>query len=151
VCIGANAPARRETVGSPWAFRVSGTPHQDLRPLAALLADRTAPEPLCLEAKFASLMLYSLTTELLGEILPMGHAVNAATMGNHLYKVAQRCEDELGDEQTVFVAGCERDWEDLPRPDLPLTVGVDGGCACLREKGAPRRLVWGNRGQERAR
>ena len=27
----------------------------------------------------------------------------------------------------MFVEGCERDWEALPRPDLPLTVGIDGG------------------------
>jgi hypothetical protein len=27
----------------------------------------------------------------------------------------------------MFVEGCERDWEELPRPALPLTVGIDGG------------------------
>lgn len=27
----------------------------------------------------------------------------------------------------MFVEGCERDWEALPRPDMPLTVGIDGG------------------------
>jgi hypothetical protein len=26
-----------------------------------------------------------------------------------------------------FIDGCERDWEQLPRPDMPLTVGLDGG------------------------
>jgi hypothetical protein len=42
-------------------------------------------------------------------------------------KVAQRCEAELGDEQIFFVEGCQRDWEDLPIPDGPITVGIDGG------------------------
>ena len=27
----------------------------------------------------------------------------------------------------MFIEGCPGDWEDLPRPDLPLTVGLDGG------------------------
>ncbi len=40
---------------------------------------------------------------------------------------AQRLEDELGDEQPSFITGCPRDWAELPRPDLPLIVGLDGG------------------------
>jgi hypothetical protein len=60
------------------------------------------------------------------EILPLD-GLNTTAVRNHLQAVAQRCEDELGDEQTMFVEGCERDWEELPRPDLPLTVGIDGG------------------------
>ena len=39
-------------------------------PLAALLSERTAPERLYLESKFASLMSYGLTVKLLEEILP---------------------------------------------------------------------------------
>ena len=27
----------------------------------------------------------------------------------------------------MFAEGCQRDWDELPRPDLPLTVGLDGG------------------------
>jgi len=27
----------------------------------------------------------------------------------------------------MFIDGCQRDWDELPRPDLPLTVGLDGG------------------------
>jgi hypothetical protein len=41
--------------------------------------------------------------------------------------VAQRCENELGEEQWAFVEGCPADWETLPIPDGPLTVGIDGG------------------------
>jgi hypothetical protein len=41
--------------------------------------------------------------------------------------VAQRCEDELDEEQWAFVDGCQRDWEGLPIPDGPITVGIDGG------------------------
>jgi hypothetical protein len=39
----------------------------------------------------------------------------------------QRLEDELGDEHTSVITGCPREWAQLPRPDLPLIVGLDGG------------------------
>jgi hypothetical protein len=58
---------------------------------------------------------------------PIEHAINAATVRNHVHAVAQRIDAELGDEQVFFIDGCERDWEQLPRPDMPLTVGLDGG------------------------
>jgi hypothetical protein len=41
--------------------------------------------------------------------------------------VGRRIDKELGKEQAFFIDGCENDWEQLPRPDLPLTVGIDGG------------------------
>jgi hypothetical protein len=96
-------------------------------PLSDLLRDRTAPERLYLESKFASLMSYGLTTKLLEEVLPLEGEVNAVTVRNHLHQVAQRLEGELGEEQAMFADGCEQEWAKLPRPDLPLTVGLDGG------------------------
>src|SRR6266446_4927354 len=41
--------------------------------------------------------------------------------------LAERLEQELGDEQFCFVEGCQRSWDELPSPDGPLTVGIDGG------------------------
>jgi hypothetical protein len=41
--------------------------------------------------------------------------------------VAQRLENELGEEQGTLVEGCQRDWNQWPPPDGPLTVGIDGG------------------------
>jgi hypothetical protein len=102
-------------------------PTRTFSPLAQLLSERTAPELLYLESKFASLMSYGLTVKLLKEVLPIGQAINATTVRNHVHGVAQRIDGELGEEQVFFIDGCERDWEQLPRPDLPLTVGLDGG------------------------
>jgi hypothetical protein len=34
----------------------------------------------------------------------------------------------------MFVEGCQRDWEELPRPDLPLTVGIDGAYVRSNER-----------------
>jgi hypothetical protein len=95
-------------------------------PLAELLSERSTPELLYVETKWASLMSYGMTTQLLQEVLPIGPHHNASTVRNHLHAVAERTEAELGDEQAFFIDGCPRDWADLPRPDGPLTVGLDG-------------------------
>ena len=89
-------------------------PNQTFSPLAQLLSERTAPELLYLESKFASLMSYGLSVQLLQEVLPMEHAINAATVRNHVHAIAQRIDAELSDEQVFFIDGCERDWEQLP-------------------------------------
>ena len=102
-------------------------PTRTFSPLAELLPERSTPELLYLETKWASLMSYGLTTKLLEEVLPLGKYVNAETVRNHLHAVAERAETELGDEQVFYIDGCPRDWATLPRPDGPLTVGLDGG------------------------
>jgi hypothetical protein len=65
--------------------------------------------------------------KLFEEVLPIGAEINASTIRNNTLAVAERLESELGDERVFFIDGCERDWEELPRPELPLTVGIDGG------------------------
>ena len=96
-------------------------------PLAELLSERTTPELLYLEAKFAGLASYGTSARLLAEVLPLGRPLHAAAVRLHTQAVAQRLEDELGPEQRSFIAGCPADWEELPRPDLPIVVGIDGG------------------------
>jgi hypothetical protein len=97
------------------------------RPLNALLTDAVAPELLFMEAKWASLISYGLTAQALKDFLPVDTTLNATTVQNHTLAVAQRWEDELGEEQWAFIDGCQRDWEGLPIPDGPITVGIDGG------------------------
>ncbi len=70
-------------------------PTRTFSPLADLLLERTAPERLYLEAKFASLMSYGLTIKLLEEILPLD-GLNTTSVRHHLQAVAQRCEDRWG-------------------------------------------------------
>ncbi len=60
-------------------------------------------------------------------MLPFDEPLEAVTIRNHVCTLAERLEDELGDEQVSFIAGCPRDWGELPAPDGPLTVGIDGG------------------------
>ena len=121
---------------SPRFYHCGCQPHstQTFSPLAERLPERSTPELLYLETKWASLMSYGLTTKLLEEVLPIGKHVNAETVRNHLHAVAERVETELGDEQVCYIDGCPRDWADLPRPDGPLTVGLDGGYVHSCEK-----------------
>jgi len=86
-----------------------------------------APELLYLETKFASLMSYGLSVELLTEVLPIADEINHMTVRNQLHRIAERIEGELGDEQFQFIEGCPRDWAKQPPPGPPLTVGLDGG------------------------
>jgi hypothetical protein len=97
------------------------------QPLAELLPDRTTPELAYLQARFAGLVSYGITATLLGELLPLGRRLHPAVVRRQTQAVAQRLEDELGDERFSFIDTCQRVREELPRPDLPLVVGLDGG------------------------
>jgi len=102
-------------------------PRASLSPLAERLPERTAPELAYLESKFAALMSYGQTVEVLAELLPLGEELAKTSVRRQVHHVAERAEGELGDEQFSFIEGCQRDWNELPRPDPPLTVGLDGG------------------------
>jgi hypothetical protein len=96
-------------------------------PLAIALPERTSPELLYLESKFSARISFELSRQLLAEVLPLHEEFNAATIRNHLHLSGERLETELGEDKGMFIEGCPRDWANLPRPDLPLTVGIDGG------------------------
>jgi hypothetical protein len=96
-------------------------------PLADLLPEHTTPELLYLETKWASLVSYGMTVELIHDVLPIDEPLQTVTIRNHVLTLAERLEDALGDEHVSFIEGCPRDWGALPIPDGPLTVGIDGG------------------------
>jgi hypothetical protein len=100
-------------------------------PLAEHLPERTTPERRYLEAKWAALLPFGVTVDVLEEVLPL--QANRATVYRHTQQVAERLESELGDEQPFFIEGCQPDWDALPRPDGPLTVGIDGGYIQARD------------------
>ena len=86
-------------------------PHESktFSPLADLLPEHTTPELLFLETKWASLMSYGMTTQLMEDVLPMDDPLNAFTIRSHVLEVAERLEKELGEEQLCFIEGCPRD------------------------------------------
>jgi len=80
-----------------------------------------------LETKWASLIPYHATSELLADVLPLDHAVSTAVLRGNVHKVAHRMEGELGEERFLFITLEENADQSLPDPGPPLTVGLDGG------------------------
>src|SRR5271157_4518300 len=126
----------RLTVRSPRLYHCVCRPHETktFSPLTGLLPNHTLPELLFLETKWASLMSYGMTSKLLQDVLPIDETVNTFTIRQHVADVAERLEQEMGDEQSCFVEGCQRSWDELPAPDGPLTIGIDGGYVRGRHK-----------------
>jgi hypothetical protein len=96
-------------------------------PLAALLSERATPELVRWEATYAARTSYEAAADLLGQAFPLGRTLHAAAVRRHTEHVAERLDGELGDERLSFVDTCPADWAEMPRPDLPLVVGIDGG------------------------
>jgi len=90
------------------------------------LPEHTSPELQYIETKWASYMSYQQTTKLLKDVLPVHSTLNASTVRNHLHKIAKHQESELK-QKPLCISGCANDWAKLPKPNKPLTVGIDGG------------------------
>jgi hypothetical protein len=67
--------------------------------------------------------------------------IHPSSIFNNIQKISTRLESELQEEQPIFIEGCQRDWDRLPRPDLPITVSLDGGFIHARE-GNNRKAGW---------
>ncbi len=100
---------------------------QTFSPLTLLLTSHTAPELLYLESRWASLVSYGMTVDLLKDVLPIDARLNPKTVRNHLHRIAGRLESELGDERPNFIDSCPREWKELPLPEGEIVVGIDGG------------------------
>lgn len=103
-------------------------------PLAELLRERTAPELAYLQAKFVALVSYGVTAEFLAEVFPIGRAISTGSLHRNLEHIAGRLEGELGEKQEFFIDGCQQDCARLPRPQPPLTVGLDGAYVHAHEQ-----------------
>ncbi|MBV9491800.1 MAG: hypothetical protein JO069_19065 [Verrucomicrobia bacterium] len=80
------------TVRSPRLHHCACRPHdaKTFSPLAELLPDRTLPELLFLETKWASLLSYGLTSKLLQEGRPIDEPINTFTLRQPVAEVAER-------------------------------------------------------------
>jgi len=107
--------------------------------IASLLPERTAPELLYLQTKWASLISYGLTIDRLSDVLPI--EVNVAVVYRNPQQAAERTDNELGKEQHIHISGCPRNWGNLPPPDVPITMGIDGRYVHARE-GDNRKAGW---------
>jgi hypothetical protein len=134
-------PFGKLKLNSPRFYACSCQPRlrKSYSPLSVALPERISPEFLYLEAKWPSLMSFGLTADIINEILPID--ISKSTLHYNSQKVAKKLENELGEEQWTFIEGCEMEWEKLPKPDSPLTVGIDGGFVHARD-GDNRKAGW---------
>ena len=96
-------------------------------PLNLLLTERIAPELLYLETRWASLVSYGMTADLLKDILPISGTVDASTIRRHLHKVAHRHEADLNGEQPGGLDDGPGKGQPQPLPQAAVIVGIDGG------------------------
>jgi hypothetical protein len=83
-----------------------------ISPLTELLPDHVAPERLYLETRWASLVPYAATADLLADVLPIGSGINATTVRQHVLRAAERMEGDLAEQRVSFMEGTDpRDWE----------------------------------------
>lgn len=114
-------------------------PQLSISPLSSVLTTHISPELSYLEVKWASLMSYGMTTKLLEEVLPV--KTFSSSVFRNLQKVSTRLETEIGEERYAYIEGCQHEWDQLPRPDTPITVSLDGGYVHARE-GKNRKAGW---------
>jgi hypothetical protein len=69
------------------------------------------------QGKWSSLLPYEVRYDRLHDVLPLNEKLSAATIRHHLFAVAERMEQELGEERPSLIDGREQDWEQLPIPD----------------------------------
>jgi hypothetical protein len=94
-------------------------------PLNLLLTEHIAPELLYLETRWASLVSYGMTADLLKDVLPIDSTADASTIRRHLHKVATRHEADLSGEQPGGLD--EGRVNGQPLPQAAVIVGIDGG------------------------
>lgn len=113
--------------------------NKSVTPLAHHLPERTTPELKYLQSKWASLVSYGLTVNLLEEVLPL--PANTMTIRRHTQETAERLEKEMPDEPEPYFYGIPMLWDQMPEPAPPLTVGIDGGYIHARD-GDNRKAGW---------
>jgi hypothetical protein len=106
-------------------------------PLRNLIPDYVAPERLYLEARWASLVPYAAAAGLLADILPIAAGANATTLREHVLRVAERAEAELGEERPCFIDGCPADWARLPIPEGRIAVALVAARSATGKTGRP--------------
>jgi hypothetical protein len=117
------------TLSSPRLYTCSCQPQErrSWSPVATLFSERSTPELLYQEVRWASLLSYGLTVKFLGDVLPMEHQLSTSNISRHVHQLAERLEGDLGEEQPSFIQRCPAQWYELPEPAAPLTVSLDSG------------------------
>src|SRR3954469_21059267 len=88
-------------LSSPRFYRCGCHPadSQTFSPLTELFTEHVAPELLYLETRWASLISFGMTAALLKDVLPVAGTTNSETVRQHLHKVVDRHDADLGTDQ----------------------------------------------------
>ena len=123
-------PFGKLTLDSPRLYRCrcESPELKSFSPLAELFPERTSPELMYLETKFAALVSYGLTVKLLEEVLPIGQALSVTAIRNQVRHTAQRLESERGPAQDASRVddGDPPSAKASAEAAAPLIVGLDG-------------------------
>jgi hypothetical protein len=60
-------------------------------------------------------------------VLPIDATLAPCPIREHVFTVAERLAQRLGEEQWSFLDSCPAEWSRLPIPNGPLMGGIDGG------------------------
>ena len=121
--------------------RCEGLTRSSFSPIAALFPERSVPELVYLQTKWASLMSYGLTCDLLADVLPLERRLSPRSVRRQLHCIAGRLEDDLGEEVGMIGGYQTSVLQPEDRPPPPMTVGLDGGYVHARE-GNNRKAGW---------
>ena len=137
-------PFGKLKLDSPQLYRcpceAQGT--KSVSPLVELLPERTSPELAYLETKFAALVSYGLSVQLLHEILPLGQGLSTTTVRRRVRQTAERLESERGSPRVDLLAQDRPEARDaLPEPGVPLVVGLGGVYVHAKDQ-RPRTEGW---------
>jgi hypothetical protein len=116
-------------LSSPRFYRCGCQPvdSQTFSPLTELFTEHTAPELLYLESRWASLISFGMTAALLRDVLPVADTTNPETVRQHLHRVADRHDAELGTGELGLSDDGPAAGQQSPMPREAVIVGIDGG------------------------
>ncbi len=134
------SPFGRMSIDSPRLYpcrQCTGTA-PTFSPVARCLPERVSPELQYLEVKFAALMSYGLTVNVLQEVLPLDHVLAASSIRRQVATLGRRLEaDQATDARRQAEVAASVGSPDIPEPSPVRAVGIDGGY--LRLAGHRRR------------
>jgi hypothetical protein len=121
-------PLGKLTLDSPQLYRCpcEAQGPKSFSPLAERMPERTSPELVYLETKFAALVSYGLSLKLLEEVLPIGQALSTRTIRRQVHHAAERLEAELAQGPDAFLKVLPPDENAPSTPATPLVVGLNG-------------------------
>lgn len=98
-------------------------------PLAQCLTERTSPELQYLQTKFASLMPYGVTVDILSEVLPLGATLATSSIRRWTQRTAKRLEQQsngIAPKHAPLLPAQNANPDISPRSPVKA-IGIDGG------------------------